>query len=163
MYVVDQEAACASKVSRGKRDCSRPDEWLDEAASVGWNTPDNLLRKLSLASLVWERMWDASNRAHCGSSLSREGGQDHAARSCAFPELGDINRLVHLAVALEPSHLPSLGVFGDVPEKLDSLSLVAGLTRVIHWDNHLDLDDHHVLVSVYQSCSFDSFAWNTHG
>lgn len=66
------------------------------------------------------------------------------------------------AVLCEPSYVATLSVLLDVTKKLDSLRFVAGLSGVINWHDHFNLNRYDVLVRLNQFCPFDSLSSYSH-
>jgi hypothetical protein len=62
----------------------------------------------------------------------------------------------------EPVHVSLLGALGDFPAQPHRFRFIAGLTRVIHGDDGLDLNFDHVPATLDQSLPFQSFAFDAH-
>src|SRR5262249_12051114 len=84
-----------------------------------------------------------SSAEPCGSLCSLHGGID-------FAFLG------------QPRHIALVCVFLYLSKELNSFRLVAGLRRVINWNNHLDLNGNHVLLSLDEARPLDSLSGNAH-
>ena len=64
MGVVQKKTPGSTKVGGGQGNGRRTRKWLDKTFRLWWDASNDLLRKLTLASLVWKRLWNASHSTH---------------------------------------------------------------------------------------------------
>jgi hypothetical protein len=83
--------------------------------------------------------------------------RDLARQSCR--RQGFVDFLLHF----QPSNIASVGVLLDFAEQLYGLGFIAWLARIVHGNDHLDVNRNDLSIALDQTRSLNSVFRNSHG